>query len=203
MDIGVPIQTAKNSRTLRVTWLLMSALALYPIVTLWLVPRVRWMAGEFESLTEPGTTAWLIAFAVGGIGCVVLLVGVILAFQNRKVAFNARLWTALAVTGTLLLWGYWFYATSTRSVSAAAAPSGHSVKLTWKPSTTPGVNYNVYRSRSQDSFPDPPLNPSPISENTFVDTTVQSGTTYYYAARAVDTQGHQSGNSNIARADVP
>lgn len=203
MNIGLPIRAVKRSRTLRVTWLLMCVLALFPALTLWVVPRIQGLAIGLDQLTEPGATGWLIGFVGGGIGCAILLVGVILVFQNRKVAVNARLWTAAAVTCTLVLWGYWFYATSTRSASAAIVLSGHSVKLTWNPSTSPEAKYNVYRSTSQVKFTDPPLNPGPLSENTFVDNTAQSGTTYFYTARAVDGQGHESGNSNVTRAVIP
>lgn len=203
MEPVQPLQVLKHSRTLRVTWLLTSVLALFPILTLWLIPRIPGIAVDLVSLTEPGTTAWLIAFIVGGTGCVIAIVGVILAFQTRKTEFKARVWTALAVACTILLWGYWFYATSRHTVSSASTASGHFVRLTWKPSATAAARYNIYRSSSRNEFPEQPLNAAPIAETSFVDANVQNSTTYFYAARAVDGQNQESDNSNIATADIP
>ena len=38
---------------------------------------------------------------------------------------------------------------------------------------------------------------------TFTDNSVENGVTYYYVTRAVDTLGHESVNSNEARAAIP
>jgi hypothetical protein len=128
-------------------------------------------------------------------------VGQILAFQNRKVSLGPRAWAAAAVAATVLLWAYWFYATTTRSVSAA--PMTHSVRLTWKPSTSPGVRYNIYRSTNPNKFTPPSLNPTPIPETSYVDNTVEGNKIYYYSARAVDAKGNESPDSNIAKAVIP
>lgn len=202
MDSILPQQNARNSRTLRITWLLTSILAIVPIFSLWIIPSLRSLNFEVPLLTEPGTPEWIMVFAVGSIGCVVLLVGQILAFQNRKVPFGPRVIAALAVFVTLLLWGYWFYATTTKSV-AAATPSTHSVKLTWKPSTSPVVGYNIYRSTAPDKFTDPKLNDKPVTDTSYEDKGVEGNKTYYYSTRAVDAKGHESPDSNIAKAIVP
>jgi fibronectin type 3 domain-containing protein len=47
------------------------------------------------------------------------------------------------------------------------------------------------------------LNSSLISNLTFTDFTVQSSTTYYYAATLVDSNNVESAHSNIATATVP
>ncbi len=47
------------------------------------------------------------------------------------------------------------------------------------------------------------INPSLIPGLTYTDDTVQSGITYYYVARAVDAQNHESINSNESSATVP
>ncbi len=207
MDTALPVQIVTKSRTLRVTWLLILVLALFPIFMLWFIPRMHWRIRRIATLFEAGTTGWIIAFALGSVGCVVLLVGVLLAFQNRKVTQRSRIGTAVAVLGTLLLWGYWFYATTARPVSAApvatARPSGHSVKLTWKASTSPVAGYNIYRSSTPGSFTEPKLNSGPVTDTTYLDTTVESDQTYYYAAKAVDAQGHESSVSNVAVAKIP
>ena len=203
MASAQPLQIMNKSRTLRVTWLLILVLALFPILTLWFIPRLRWKFLEFAPFSEAGTTEWITAFVVGSIGCVVLIVGMILAFQNRKVAFPARILTALGVLFTLLLWGYWFRATTTRAVSAAPSMPAHSVKLTWKASSSPVVGYNVYRGTSPNNFAEPKLNSAPIPDTSFVDNTVESHKTYYYATKAVDSRGNESTDSNIVRIDVP
>ncbi len=196
-----PQQTAAQSRTLRVTWLLTSILAILPVLSLWVIPWLRSFSADIPVLNEPGTVEWIVQFAVGSIGCVVLVVGQILAFQNRKVSLGPRVISALAVFAALLLWGYWFYATTTKSV--AAAPGTHSVKLTWKASTSPVVGYNIYRSTVPDKFTEPKLNDKPVQDTTYVDKIVEGNKTYYYSARAVDASGHESPDSNIAKAVVP
>jgi uncharacterized membrane protein len=206
MDTAQSLQIMNKSRTLRVTWLLIFILAFIPAFSLWLMPRLHWKAVETAALTESGATGWIIVFVLGSVGCVVLLVGVLLAFQNRKVTQKSRILTAVAVSVTLLLWGYWFYTTTARSVSAAptgARLSGHSVRLTWKASTSPVAGYNIYRSTAPSNFTEPKLNSTPVTDTSFIDTTVESNKTYYYAAKAVDAQGKESPVSNVAQANIP
>jgi hypothetical protein len=74
--------------------------------------------------------------------------------------------------------------------------------LTWVASTTPGVSYNVYRGTTSGG-PYTKLNASPITGLTYVDSTVQSGQTYYFVVRAVNSSGTESVNSNQATAVVP
>ena len=207
MNSAPSLQIVTKSRTLRVTWLLIFVLALFPIFMIWFMPRMHWRIRRIAALFEAGTTGWIIAFALGSVGCVVLLVGMLLAFQNRKVTQRSRIGTAVAVLGTVLLWGYWFYATTAPPVSAApvatARPSGHSVKLTWKASTSPVAGYNIYRSTTPGSFTEPRLNSEPVTGTTYLDTTVESDQIYYYAAKAVDAQGNESSVSNVAAAKIP
>ena len=207
MDTAQPLKIVSKSRTIRVTWLLIFVLALFPIFMLWFLPRMHWRIRRIATLFEAGTTGWIVVFALGSVGCVVLLVGVLLAFQNRKVTQRSRIGTAAAVFGTLLLWGYWFYASTASPVSAAPVaterPSGHLVKLTWKASTSPVAGYNIYRSTTPGGFTEPKLNAAPVTDTPYIDTTVESDQTYYYAAKAVDAQGNESAVSNVAVARIP
>jgi fibronectin type 3 domain-containing protein len=79
----------------------------------------------------------------------------------------------------------------------------HSVLLKWNPpASKPGVTvtgYNVYRSQPDGSFG--PL--ASVVAPTYVDTKVNSGTTYYYYVRAVDAAGHESPPSNQVSATIP
>lgn len=83
-----------------------------------------------------------------------------------------------------------------------AQPVQHSVHLSWNASTSEVLGYNIYRS-TQLGGSYVLLNSSLISNLTFSDVTAQSGTTYYYAATAVDSNNLESTRSNIATATIP
>ena len=107
-------------------------------------------------------------------------------------------------------------AAADRSKSAHAAvlllnaPSGgssggscHWVELDWIPSVTAGVSgYNIYRS-SQPGGPYSIVNGVPVLQNMYNDADVMSGQWYYYIARATDSVGDESANSEEAQAQVP
>lgn len=78
----------------------------------------------------------------------------------------------------------------------------HSVTLSWSPSTSTVSGYNVYRSQVSGSGYTK-LNSSLLGSLTYSDTTVQSGTTYFYVARSVDSGGDESTNSNQVSAAIP
>jgi hypothetical protein len=81
-------------------------------------------------------------------------------------------------------------------------PVQHSVLLSWSGSSTPGVQYFAYRGTNSGG-PYTKLNASPTSANSYTDSTVQSGTMYFYVVTAVDSAGLESNNSNQAQANVP
>ena len=75
--------------------------------------------------------------------------------------------------------------------------------LQWDASPSPAVvGYNLYRSQ-QDGGPYALLNPALASGLTYIDGTIEGGTTYFYVARAEDFSGRESPNSNQAVAVVP
>ena len=82
------------------------------------------------------------------------------------------------------------------------APSQHSVALSWTASTSAVVGYNVYRG-TVSGGPYTKINSSVIAATNYTDSTVQSGTTYYYVATAVDASGNESVYSNEVQAVVP
>lgn len=60
------------------------------------------------------------------------------------------------------------------------------------------IYYNVYRSQKQGEFPLRPVNPKPLTELRYTDTTAKNNQTYYYTVRAVDAPEfpwHESENS--------
>jgi hypothetical protein len=82
------------------------------------------------------------------------------------------------------------------------APTSHSAALSWGASSTSTVvGYNVYRSTTSGSGY--VLESSMVSGLSFTDTSVQSGTTYYYVTTAVDGSGDESAYSNEAQAIIP
>jgi hypothetical protein len=92
-------------------------------------------------------------------------------------------------------------ADSTKSASATitvAAP--HTVALTWTPSASTGVTYDVYRGTVTGG----PyiLLISGVTGNSYIDKNVQSGSTYYYVTTAA-ASGGQSSYSNEVLAVIP
>ena len=78
----------------------------------------------------------------------------------------------------------------------------HTVHLMWDTSTSTVVGYNVYRSQSASSGFHK-LTSSTLASTDYDDSTVASGSTYYYAVTAVDAAGEESPYSNEATAAIP
>jgi hypothetical protein len=73
------------------------------------------------------------------------------------------------------------------------------VALQWTASISADISgYNVYRS-GVSGGPYSKINPSLIAETSFIDSSVQSNTDYYYVATAVDTAGVESDYSTEAQ----
>jgi hypothetical protein len=82
---------------------------------------------------------------------------------------------------------------------ASGAPS---VLLTWNPSTSGVAGYRTYRATSPGG-PYTSLNSSPTPQLRYTDSTVQSGTTYYYVVTSVASDSSESTYSNQASVNVP
>ena len=82
------------------------------------------------------------------------------------------------------------------------APGSHSVNLSWDSGGGNPIGYNVYRSTVQGG-PYHQINTVLESSTNYTDSTVVSGTTYYYAATEVSAQGQESAYSNVAKAVIP
>jgi hypothetical protein len=78
----------------------------------------------------------------------------------------------------------------------------HTVALTWNASSSQVIGYRVYRSESSGSSYNS-LNGSAVNTLSYTDSTVSSGTTYYYVVTAVDSTGVESTYSNQVTAVVP
>ena len=152
--------------------------------------------------------------AAGGSGATVTLSGSAAATTTADSSGNYT-FTGLA-NGTYALTpsltGYTFSPTSQSATVNSANVSGvnftataqqpHSVALSWVASTSSVAGYNVYRSTVSGSQYIK-LNASLLNGLTYTDTTVQSGTIYYYVTTAVDASGTESAYSNQASANVP
>jgi hypothetical protein len=77
----------------------------------------------------------------------------------------------------------------------------HTVDLTWTASSG-AVGYNIYRG-TVSGGPYTMINSSLDSTIAYTDSTVTSGTTYYYVATAVNSGSEESGYSNQATAVIP
>ena len=92
---------------------------------------------------------------------------------------------------------------ATISLSGAGAlTASHSVALTWIPSTSAVAGYNVYRSEVSGG-PYSKLDSNPVAGDSFTDTSVQSGLTYFYVVTSVTSTGLESTDSIQASATIP
>ncbi len=82
------------------------------------------------------------------------------------------------------------------------AATQHTVDLTWDTSTG-AVSYNIYRGTVSGGPYPTMINTSPDSTTAYTDSTVVSGTTYYYVVTAVNASSEESGYSNQATAVIP
>lgn len=111
--------------------------------------------------------------------------------------------SAGAVTGTLTISSDATGSPATVSLSGTGATTvQHSVTLNWSASTSSVSGYNVYRSTvSGQSYVK--VNTSLVTGVNYTDSTVKSGTTYFYVTTAVDSSGNESVHSNEVPAVVP
>lgn len=64
------------------------------------------------------------------------------------------------------------------------------------------MGYNVYRSTTSGG-PYTKVNPVLDASTSYIDSSVQGGTTYYYVSSAVDTSGTESIYSNELQVAIP
>jgi hypothetical protein len=80
--------------------------------------------------------------------------------------------------------------------------SQHYVDLSWMPSTSQVIGYNVYRG-SVSGGPYAKVNSVLDAATDYTDVSVQAGQTYYYVTTAVDSSGYESSYSNEFQATIP
>lgn len=92
--------------------------------------------------------------------------------------------------------------TGTGATAGPTSPSSHSVALSWVPSTSTVIGYNVYRA-NQSGGPYAVTNSSLVADTTFSDSSVLAGQTYWYVVTSVVAGGIESAFSNEAMAVIP
>ena len=95
--------------------------------------------------------------------------------------------------------------TATASLSGTGAAEQHQVDLNWAEpnnSPVPIAGYNIYRAVGGGSAYQL-LNSSVNTQTTYVDSTVQSGMTYSYEVKSVDSSGVESSPSNVISVTIP
>ena len=201
MKRGLPRPSGHSSKMASIAWGLALALLVFTAENIWIDPWLRHKSTRIPSLVpEPLSGIWFLAFAVGGIALALLVVCQILLTRDRNLAVWTKVGTGIAVLGVLLLSMQWIRVTM--QPTELRLRSTHTVKLTWKASTSQVAGYNLYRRRSPEVYY-VRINSSPVQGLTFTDDIVESGYTYYYVTRAVDARGFESTNSNEARAIIP
>lgn len=92
---------------------------------------------------------------------------------------------------------------STLSLSGTGAQTtSHSVGLSWTASTSVVAGYNVYRSQTSGG-PYTKLDASIVPTNSYTDSAVLSGQTYYYVATSMTSSGVESADSTQVTAVIP
>jgi hypothetical protein len=89
---------------------------------------------------------------------------------------------------------------SVTGTGAAATP--HSADLSWSPSPSTVVGYNVYRG-TKSGGPYTKINAAVDPNTTYADSTVQNGNTYFYVSTAVNAAGTESTFSNQLQMVIP
>lgn len=118
---------------------------------------------------------------------------------EAKIVFSPT--KAGTASGTLTVRSDASDSTTSESVNGAGVTPKYSVALTWNASTSSVAGYNVYRGTAAGAYSK--INATLDSTTTYTDTTVVSGTTYYYSATAVATSGQESGYSTPLKVTIP
>jgi fibronectin type 3 domain-containing protein len=151
-------------------------------------------SGASVTVTGAGSSSG--AFSLSGLSLPVTIA----AGQSASFTVTFSPQTTGAASGTLTFTSNAQPTTTTENLTGTGtAASTHSVDLSWNASTTTGVTgYNIYRAvyaTSCGSFSK--INSSLNASMSFTDPAVTSGTSYCYAATAVDSNNAESGYSNI------
>jgi fibronectin type 3 domain-containing protein len=88
------------------------------------------------------------------------------------------------------------------SGNGVAAQTSYATILSWDLDDSATNGYNVY-SGTTTGGPYTKLTSTPIAPNTYTDSSVQAGLTYYYVVTAIESDGAESAYSNEIAAQIP
>jgi fibronectin type 3 domain-containing protein len=91
---------------------------------------------------------------------------------------------------------------SPQSTPSPTTSASYTVDLSWNASNSLVIGYNLYRG-TVSGGPYARLNSSVLSGTTYTDSTIQSGTTYYYVSTSINSDSEESSYSNEATASIP
>src|SRR5208283_74091 len=196
----------QNSLVARIAWVLAGATSLFAFENVWVDP---WIAKKSHHrlpsfVPESLGGAWVLTFALLGITLILGVVCQVLLLRDKGFAGWKKVMTGFAVLVAAVLAGEWFIVTGGRRLTEQMrwAQKSHTVTLRWQAGTLENVRYNGYRGPRPGVHRDK-LNDTPIEGLTFTDTRVEKGAQYYYVARAVDHDGHESADSNETSVTIP
>jgi hypothetical protein len=124
--------------------------------------------------------------------------------KGQSVSFNVGFTpkNSGSTSGTLTFISNATNSKALENLSGTGTTPQYSVSLSWNPSTSPVVGYNVYRSANLTGSYSK-VNSSVDPATAYTDGTVVSGKTYYYAATSVNSSGQESTYSAPVEAVVP
>jgi hypothetical protein len=195
-------------QTSRIAWVaagLGTILILFLIENLWIDARLRHRSHRIPSfIPEAQSAIWFLAFAAIAIGLVLLIACLILLLRDSGVSLATKAGTGAMVLLVLLLGTEWTMVTNGQQgmLRLNAPKKARKIVVTWQASSSPVVGYNVYR-KGVEGFGYLKLNSTPIQGLTYTDSTAENGVNYSYVARAVDSHGVESANSNVSLVAVP
>ena len=159
------------------------------------------------TVTNSGTASVTISnvsIAGAGFGASGVSTGQILApGQSASLSVTFTPSTTTGVTGNVTITSNATNSPTAVSLTGSGLQTvSHDVVLSWNVSTSPVIGYNVYRGQVSGG-PYTKVTSAPVSVTSDVDSTVQSGSTYYYTVTSVDSSNMESGFSNETSAIIP
>jgi hypothetical protein len=190
----------------RIAWVCVGAICLFTVENVWIDP---WVAKRSHHrlpsfVPEELSGTWFLVLMALGITLALAVLCQVLLMRDAGLTGWKKAQTGITVLAAAMLAGKWFVTTGGMTVVEQMHPhrTDHTVTLHWQASTTKHVRYNIYRGPTPGFHPDK-LNSAPIDGLTFIDTTAENGTRYYYVARAVDALGQEGSDSNETFVNVP
>jgi len=159
------------------------------------------------TVTNSGTASVTISnvsIAGAGFGASGVSTGQILApGQSASLSVTFTPSTTTGVTGNVTITSNATNSPTAVSLTGTGLQTvSHDVVLSWNASASSVIGYNVYRGQVSGG-PYTKVTSAPVAVTSDVDSTVQSGSTYYYTVTSIDSSNMESGFSNETSAIIP